>query len=59
MGLALLDEKDECWKKVFKLNTFIPIPGDLLLEDVLHVVHDLVGDVDLVGGQPGLGYEPV
>ena len=44
---------------MLKLNTAILVLLHFLGQDVLHVVHDVPGDVNLVGWQASVGYDPV
>ena len=45
---------DEDGQEVLELDAALLVPGHLLLEDGLHVVHDLPRYPHPVGGQPGL-----
>ena len=44
---------------MLELNTSILVLLEFLVERILHAVNDLPGDVDLVGGETSVSYDPV
>ena len=59
VALLLPDQMDHCGQEMFKLNTAILVLFHFLGQHILHVVHDVPGDVNLVGWQASVGYDPV